>query len=254
MQSLRVTVTLTMPATIPAGARNCSRVRHPPGYVDPVPGNDEACVGLPPSGPQPPPPPPRTEKCNATVRAGGDAPETIDIDLAGFQGTATFSWNTYTQKDRMNVSAGGQVIHDTGCVGSAGTKDFPAAGIASVRVEVQPNCEPGAGTGTVWDFKVECPGQQDRNRRRSTPPAGLPDFGMKKSQTTPPARPALRARSRFSSSTMVRGRGQTGRSSRIRCLRERPSSPPRRRGPVPNPAPKSAASIRPTWSCSPAFR
>jgi uncharacterized repeat protein (TIGR01451 family) len=188
MQSLKVTITLTMPATIPAGAKNCSRVKHPPGYVDPVPGNDEACIGLPPSGPQGPPPPPRTEKCNATVKAGGDAPETIDIDLSGYQGTAKFSWEHFSIKDRMKVTAGGQLIHDTQCVGGSGTKDFPIAGFTSVRVEVLPNCD-GTSTGTQWEFKVECPGLQPGQPPPQQPPAGLPDFEMKKSQTTPACTP-----------------------------------------------------------------
>uniref|UniRef100_UPI00321FC69A hypothetical protein n=1 Tax=Methylocaldum sp. TaxID=1969727 RepID=UPI00321FC69A len=182
MQSLKVTITLTMPATIPAGAKNCVRVQHPPGYVDPVPGNDEACAGLPPSGPQTPPPP-RSEKCNATIKAGGDTPETIDIDLTGYQGTAKFSWKHYSIKDRMKVTAGGQLIHDTQCVGGSGSKDFPIAGLTSIRVEVIPNCD--GSTGTQWEFKVECP--QAAPPQQS--PAGLPDFEMKKSQTTPACTP-----------------------------------------------------------------
>lgn len=189
MQSLRVTITLTMPATIPAGARNCARVKHPPGYADPVPGNDESCVGLPPSGPQPPPPP-RSEKCNATVKAGGDKPEVIDIDLTGYQGTAKFSWEHFNIKDRMKVIANGQVIHDTQCVGGTGTKDFPIAGLTSVRIEVEPNCD-GTSTGTQWEFKLECPtpGPAGPAAPPGTPPAGLPDFEMKKSQTTPACTP-----------------------------------------------------------------
>ncbi len=182
MQSLKVTITVTMPASIPPGTQNCSRVRHPPGYTDPVPGNDEACVGIPPSGPQPPPAPPRGEKCNATVKAGGDAPDTIDIDLTGYQGNAKFSWDHYSVKDRMKVIANGQVIHDTQCAGGAGVKDFPIAGMSSVRIEVQPNCD--GTTGTQWEFKVECPTPGPATPPPPTaPPAGLPDFEMKKSQT-----------------------------------------------------------------------
>jgi hypothetical protein len=174
-----------------------------PGYVDPVPGNNEAwrrsasdptaTAAATATALRTGPAAARGEM-QATVKAGGDAPETIDIDLGGYQGTAKFSWENFTIKDRMKLSGGGQLIHDTQCVGGSGTMDFPAAGLASVKVEVEPNCD-GNTSGTAWEFKVECPPIQlefaPKPPTMVTPPVLSPHGQVKQGDTcvdvTPPA-------------------------------------------------------------------
>ena len=91
-QGVKATVTITLPTTLSPGSENCAQIQRPPLTTDAVPLNDKACV--PVTATPAPPPPPRTAACNDTVRNGGDTPETVTIDLGGFQGTAKFSWDT----------------------------------------------------------------------------------------------------------------------------------------------------------------
>lgn len=110
------------------------------------------------SGPYPgtaPNAPVRTASCNAAVKAGANRPETVQIDLGFNGGNATFSWQMFTVKDRMVITAGGH-RKDTGCVSQIGRFDFfipPGAGRATVQVF--PDCERRGNTR--WNFKFECP-------------------------------------------------------------------------------------------------
>lgn len=102
--------------------------------------------------------------------AGGDEGFCQDY-VAPPEGTIVrFHLNTYSQKDRLIVTsnptnpcapniggATGDVLLDTGCVGTGGYIDYDAlipAGSTIVRVIVIPNCE--GGSGTSWDFTSSC--------------------------------------------------------------------------------------------------
>src|SRR4051794_27496850 len=67
----------------------------------------------------PPPGPPRAS-CNSIVNAGGDAGDTVDIDVSGTSGTIEFQYDTAAQPDRMVVFLDRRLIFDTGCLGTRG--------------------------------------------------------------------------------------------------------------------------------------
>ncbi len=102
--------------------------------------------------------------------AGGDEGFCQDY-VAPPEGTIVrFHLNTFYQKDRVivtsnptnpcapNISgATGDILFDTGCVGTGGYVDYDAlipAGSTTVRVIVIPNCE--GGSGTAWNFTSSC--------------------------------------------------------------------------------------------------
>ena len=94
--------------------------------------------------------------CSAQQNAGTDVPDTRSIELGKTSGTFNFTYNTYTQKDRILVRYQNATVFDTGCVGMAATKSISYSGTQTfIVVEVQPNCEkPGS---TSWDYSVSCP-------------------------------------------------------------------------------------------------
>jgi hypothetical protein len=120
----------------------------------------------PPIAPEPPrptipePTPPEQERighCDDTNRAGENEPETINIDVSGRSGMATFSWQMFNVKDRMKVYLDGRMILDTMCVSGGGSRPIRLPARArTVRVDVQPNCE-GANDDTKWNFTLACP-------------------------------------------------------------------------------------------------
>ena len=96
--------------------------------------------------------------CSALQNAGADAPDKRTIELGKTSGTFNFTYNTYTQKDRIIVTYQNGVppLFDTGCVGAMGTKPLTFNGTDTfITVEVQPNC--AGGSGTSWDYSVSCP-------------------------------------------------------------------------------------------------
>jgi hypothetical protein len=98
--------------------------------------------------------------CNSQQVAGGDQPETRTIELGRTSGTFTFTYNTQNIEDRMILRYQGQVLFDTGCVGTGGnrTQTISYSGTTStLQVEVIPNCRNPGGTGTAWAFTVSCP-------------------------------------------------------------------------------------------------
>jgi hypothetical protein len=82
------------------------------------------------------------------------APETT----GGYQGTAKFSWENFIIKDRMKLSGGGQLIHDTKCVGGSGTKDFPPPGSQASESRSSP---------TATATRAAPPGNSKSSARRS---------------------------------------------------------------------------------------
>lgn len=94
--------------------------------------------------------------CNTQQVAGGDAAESRVIELGRTSGSFVFQYDTFSQQDRMIVTYQGGVLFDTGCVGASGAPTLNYAGSSTqVRVTVQPNC--AGGTGTAWNFTVNCP-------------------------------------------------------------------------------------------------
>lgn len=97
--------------------------------------------------------------CGGTATAmGSDTPVTRTIELGASSGTFVFSYDTFTQQDRITVSYEGATIFDTGCVGAQASVPLTISGTStSVTVSVEPNCASPGATGTQWEFSVGCP-------------------------------------------------------------------------------------------------
>jgi hypothetical protein len=96
--------------------------------------------------------------CSVTQVPGGDTPESRNVNLGKTSGTFVFTYDTRFQEDRMVVLYQGGVLFDTGCVGTGGDRSVPltySGSNAFVTVQVTPNC--AGGTGTIWEFTVNCP-------------------------------------------------------------------------------------------------
>lgn len=95
-------------------------------------------------------------QCSSTQNAGGDTPDTRTIELGKSAGTFNFTYETYSQQDRILVRYQGNTLFDTGCVGANGTKTLTYSGSATqITVQVIPNC--AGGSGTAWNYSVACP-------------------------------------------------------------------------------------------------
>ncbi|WP_321393201.1 PASTA domain-containing protein [uncultured Desulfuromusa sp.] len=96
--------------------------------------------------------------CNDVRKAGGDRPEQHIIDIGRSGKTFRFDYQTHSQEDMVIVSQGGQVLFNSGCVGTGTTKTIvlkKRAFKSEVTVDIRPNCK--GGKGTAWEFKVHCP-------------------------------------------------------------------------------------------------
>ena len=94
--------------------------------------------------------------CNNITEPGQDAAETHVVELGQRSGTFVLRYNTFFQKDRITVTYEGAVLFDTGCVGRSASVPLSYSGRSSrVTVHVQPNC--AGGSGTRWEFTVQCP-------------------------------------------------------------------------------------------------
>jgi len=96
--------------------------------------------------------------CNTQTVAGGDSPESHTYELGKKSGTFVFSYETYSQQDRMFVVYEGRTLFDTTCIGTNGTRNqtIPYSGNSTqVTINITPNC--AGGFGTSWTFTVACP-------------------------------------------------------------------------------------------------
>lgn len=96
--------------------------------------------------------------CNDVRKAGGDRPEQHNIDIGRSGKTFRFDYQTHSQEDMVIVSQGGQVLFNSGCVGTGTTKSIilkKKSYRPQVTVDIRPNCK--GGSGTAWEFKVHCP-------------------------------------------------------------------------------------------------
>jgi hypothetical protein len=97
--------------------------------------------------------------CNELKEAGTDAAETHIVDLGQGWGSFNFEYQTFTQKDRIEIWHGGTKVFDSGCAGTSSwtNQQVTLSGFGNqIKVIVYPNCE--GGSGTQWEFKVHCPG------------------------------------------------------------------------------------------------
>jgi hypothetical protein len=103
------------------------------------------------------PPVMHQSNCNDQQQAGGNAPEVHTIDLGQSFGSFMFDYNTYTAKDQIIVTNGGQTIFNSGCVGESKSIRLNLNGFSpTITVSVNPNCD--GGSNTQWNFTVHCPG------------------------------------------------------------------------------------------------
>lgn len=102
--------------------------------------------------------------CGQTFAAsGGDeglAPTLVE--LGATSGTIDVSYNTYWIDDRIIVRYEGNVIHDSGCLGTdvwiaPVSVPFGPGTATSVEVQVVPDCNPAEPWGTAWHVNVSCP-------------------------------------------------------------------------------------------------
>lgn len=94
--------------------------------------------------------------CNDQQQAGANTPEVHTIDLGQSFGTFIFDYETFTAKDQIIITNGGQTIFNTGCVGERKSVQLNLSGFSpTISVRVNPNCD--GGSSTQWNFTVHCP-------------------------------------------------------------------------------------------------
>ena len=97
-----------------------------------------------------------TQACNAVVNSGGEAPESISVDLGKSSGSFDFEWNMYDVPDGMAIMYEGKTLFDTGCVSEDGSKLISFSGTSTtIMVNVNSDCTNQGSTS--WDFTVNCP-------------------------------------------------------------------------------------------------
>lgn len=101
---------------------------------------------------------PQVGQCNQAQVSGADTPETRIFDVGSSCVDLTLTFDTYSQQDAITVEYEGREIASTGCVGADGALPISICGSSTeVVVKVEPNC--AGGTGTAWDFTLECPAE-----------------------------------------------------------------------------------------------
>lgn len=94
--------------------------------------------------------------CPGGTQAGGDAPFTGAFELGRKSRVFSFSYQTFSVRDRVIVRHDGDVLYDSDCVGEQRTVNLSYAGDSTqVVVQVIPNC--AGSSGTAWTFTVACP-------------------------------------------------------------------------------------------------
>ena len=81
--------------------------------------------------------------CNQQQVAGGDAPDSRNVELGITSGTFNFSYDTFSIEDRIVIKcqSGGLTLYDTGCIGADGTVSVPfSCPTTIINVSVTPNC------------------------------------------------------------------------------------------------------------------
>ncbi len=99
----------------------------------------------------------KTGVCNIQYKSGANEPEQYTIDVQRKTGSLTFTYNTYTVKDRIHIYYNGTKVFDSGCVGSSGSQVLTLNGYSSVfTIIVDPRCDKDQ-SNTAWDFTMGCP-------------------------------------------------------------------------------------------------
>ncbi len=95
--------------------------------------------------------------CNIQYKSGANEPEQYTIDVQKKNGSLTFTYSTYTVKDRIHIYYNGSKVFDSGCVGSSGSQILTLNGYSSVfTIIVDPRCDKDQ-SNTAWDFTMGCP-------------------------------------------------------------------------------------------------
>jgi hypothetical protein len=103
-----------------------------------------------------PPVTPSVVQCSTQQFAGGNTPETRQVELAQTSGTFQFDFETFLVKDQILVRYEGQTLLDTGCVGTGARQQLAFSGSSTrISVEVIPNC--AGESGTAWRWTAHCP-------------------------------------------------------------------------------------------------
>lgn len=99
---------------------------------------------------------PPVVQCSTTQVAGGNTPDTRQVELAKTSGTFQFDFDTQTVQDQIIVSYEGRTLLNTGCVGTSASRQLSYVGNTTrVSVQVIPNC--AGGTNTAWSWTAHCP-------------------------------------------------------------------------------------------------
>jgi hypothetical protein len=88
--------------------------------------------------------------------SGGDQgySNTFNLNRVGVETTIQITFEAFTQKDAITVTAGGQTF-SSGCIsGNVTHLMYLPNGADTITVSVQPNC--AGGTGTAWNFSINC--------------------------------------------------------------------------------------------------
>ena len=94
------------------------------------------------------------QPCNAATQSGGDGVTNTIHELGQTSGTFDFTYQAYTVEDQFEVFYEGVVVYTTG---------GPVSGGATVPVTYGPGSSTQVtvrvtgGSGTVWDYTVNCP-------------------------------------------------------------------------------------------------
>ncbi len=117
-----------------------------------------ACVLGNRDNPQVNPQQQKTGVCSTTYHNGANEPEQYTITMPVATGTVSFTYNTYTVKDRIHIYQGNSKIFDSGCVGTSATVNITLNGTSNIiRIVVDPLCEQSDQKDTAWDFNFGCP-------------------------------------------------------------------------------------------------
>ncbi len=96
-------------------------------------------------------------ECNIQYKSGANEPEQYTIDVKKNSGSVSFSYDTYSVKDRIHIYHGGIKVFDSGCVGASGSQMLTLNGSSSIfTIIVDPKCDQDQ-SDTSWNFTLGCP-------------------------------------------------------------------------------------------------
>ena len=110
-----------------------------------------------------------SSKCEKALACGqnhqssggfADPQDNEELDLGGNQGVAWITVETFQVPDKMTFKHDGQIVAETGCVGTNGPETIKVnidGMSSSLFVDVVPGCDPDIpSSGTKWAYAVSC--------------------------------------------------------------------------------------------------